>query len=71
MDLNQLFFRHQVSLMRAAAARSSKALAAHRKEAADYAGRICDLRAVMGATTIMALPAASTGAFAVSRRIYS
>lgn len=40
MDLNELFFRHQISLARAAAAASVEARYAHRELANGYARRI-------------------------------
>jgi hypothetical protein len=45
MDLNELFFRHQVCVARAAMATSAEARFAHRGLASGYARRISDLRA--------------------------
>lgn len=43
MDLNYLYFRHKISLMRAAAATNQPARLAHKALAALYAARIADL----------------------------
>ncbi|ONF97109.1 hypothetical protein [Sphingomonas jeddahensis] len=45
MDLNELFFRHQVCVERAAMASSVEAKVAHWGLASGYARRISDLRA--------------------------
>ena len=45
MDLNQLLYRHQVSLMRADAASCTEARLAHRGLARGYADRIARMRA--------------------------
>lgn len=58
MDLNQLMFGHQASLMRAAAARDRADFAVHQIEAAHYASRIRALRTAMGATGRMTFAAA-------------
>jgi hypothetical protein len=50
MDLNQLIFLHQASLMRADAARGGKDFDKHRTEANHCAARIHALRNRMGAT---------------------
>jgi hypothetical protein len=44
MDLNELYFRHQVSVARAASALTCEARYAHRGLAAGYARRIADLQ---------------------------
>lgn len=44
MDLNELFYRHQVSVARAAMAVTIEARSAHRGLAAGYARRISDLQ---------------------------
>jgi len=48
MDLNYLLSRHQISLMRADAAASREARAAHRGLARCYADRIRTLRPALG-----------------------
>ena len=48
MNLNELFHRHQVSVMRAAAAASPEARLAHRGLAAGYAALIADLQRNLG-----------------------
>lgn len=53
MDLNYLFYRHQVSLMRAAGAASVEARLAHRAFARAYAERIERLRAGLGIPALM------------------
>jgi hypothetical protein len=50
MDLNYLFSRHQVSLMRAEAATCSPSRLAHLGMATAYAGRIDAMRQLAGAT---------------------
>ncbi|SOB79732.1 hypothetical protein SAMN06297144_0703 [Sphingomonas guangdongensis] len=58
MDLNYLFARHQVSLMRATSARCEPSRIAHIKLAQGYAGRIDTLRGLSGATgRMLAAPA--------------
>jgi hypothetical protein len=58
MDLNYLFSRHQVSLMRADTAASPEARYAHRRFAALYAARIDERRhALGGAFSLGATPA--------------
>mgnify|MGYP003577264370 CR=1 FL=1 len=49
MDLNQLFHRQQVSLMRASAAACPEARIAHQGLAAGYAARIETLRGELNA----------------------
>lgn len=44
MDLNELFYRHQVSVARASMSRSVEARYAHRGLAAGYARRISDMQ---------------------------
>ncbi len=44
MDLNELFYRHQVSVARAAMAGSAEARYAHRGLAAGYARRISHIQ---------------------------
>lgn len=44
MDLNELYFRHQISVVRAAAAANVEARAAHHGLASGYARRISDLQ---------------------------
>lgn len=50
MDLNYLFARHQVSLMRARSAACEPSRIAHLKLASGYAGRIATMRQLSGAT---------------------
>jgi hypothetical protein len=54
MDLNYLFSRHQISLMRAAGAASAEARHAHRGFASHYAARIDKLQQTSGATFALA-----------------
>lgn len=49
MDLNHLYARHQMSMLRADAAAHPHARAAHAAMAADYALRIDRLRSRLGA----------------------
>lgn len=49
MDLNYLFHRHQVSLMRAVSAAGPEARSAHRGLAVAYAGRIRSMQHDSGA----------------------
>ena len=58
MDLNQLLFRHQASLMHARAAHGRKDFAAHKIEADHYAVSIRALRTAMGATGRMTFASA-------------
>ena len=44
MDLNELYSRHQISLINAAAAPSEAARSAHLERASRYAGRIKAVR---------------------------
>lgn len=53
MDLNYLFHRHQTSLMRADAAASIEARAAHRALAGGYSARIATLQRASGAIAPM------------------
>ncbi|URW74546.1 hypothetical protein M9980_08125 [Sphingomonas donggukensis] len=48
MDLNYLYSRHQISVMRAAAATTREARSSHRGLAAGYARAIHDQRARFG-----------------------
>ncbi|WP_173426217.1 hypothetical protein [Sphingomonas hengshuiensis] len=50
MDINYLFHRHQVSLMRATSATGSEARTAHRGLVAGYAAQIRRFQANAGAT---------------------
>ena len=50
MDLNDLLHRHQVSLMRAANAKSVEAAHAHGGMARGYERRIASLRDLLGAS---------------------
>lgn len=50
VDLNQLFHRHQTSIMRAASAACAEARIAHEGLAACYAARIANLQADFGVT---------------------
>ncbi|WP_185206634.1 hypothetical protein [Sphingomonas sp. NBWT7] len=54
MDLNQLFARHQISLMRTRAAESPEARHAHAGLTRGYAARIATLQADTGATSPLA-----------------
>ena len=56
MDLNDLFSRHQLSLVRAGSAASVEARHAHRGLAHGYAGRIASFQRSVGAgfTTVLA-----------------
>lgn len=58
MDLNELLFNHQASLMRARCARGGEDFAAHQMEAARHANSIHALRVAMGATVRMTFAAA-------------
>ncbi|MEK7454073.1 MAG: hypothetical protein AABZ76_04055 [Pseudomonadota bacterium] len=58
MDLNELLFHHQASLMRAGAAVGRKDFDAHKIEAALYVTRIHALRRALGATSQMAFASA-------------
>lgn len=49
MDLNQLLYRHQVSLMRADDANSVEARCAFTGDARGYADEIMEIRRAMGA----------------------
>lgn len=51
MDLNYLFFRHQVATMMAGLAAGSEARHAHRAMAASYAERIRQLQRAGGLAT--------------------
>lgn len=50
MDLNELFFRHQISIVRAGSAATPEARYAHRGLAKGYADRIETMQASSGAT---------------------
>lgn len=52
MDLNYLFSRHQVSLMRASAAPCLASRASHRAFAAGYADRIRELQLEYGVRSV-------------------
>ena len=63
MDLNQLYFDHQIQLMRAANSPASSDAATHLRSAAQIAGQIGDLQRRKGASaeshgTRQAVPAA-------------
>jgi hypothetical protein len=49
VDLNQLYFDHQISLIRAEAANTPCLAHDHRREAASIAGRIGDRQGALGA----------------------
>ena len=49
MGLNQLLYRHQISLMRADAAACTSSRRSHEGLAAGYAARIADLQRSLGA----------------------
>lgn len=50
MDLDELFYRHQISVVRAAAAPSLERSVVHRTLASGYAARIAALRLRVGGT---------------------
>jgi hypothetical protein len=49
MDLNELFYRHQISVVRAAEAASPEARHAHRGLVSGYAARIATMQVDAGA----------------------
>lgn len=49
MDLNELYRRHQMSVVRAASAISKEARSSHRGLASGYAARIAAMQAYAGA----------------------
>lgn len=53
MDLNQLFYRHQVSMMRAAGAVSDESRQSFLRLAGGYAERIAIRRKALGAGTLL------------------
>lgn len=52
MDLNTLYSKHQISLMRAAAAGNRQSATAHLDQALNYASLIRMLRGQLGATAL-------------------
>jgi hypothetical protein len=60
LDLNDLLYRHQLSLMRASNAASVEARCAHAGLARGYRRQVQALQARLGASMTLATPACST-----------